>query len=74
MEQSLSSLKLWQISILTPYKGVEGVLELLQNLNIEAVSWYEDETSPFLRKRTIMGFLLLKGLLLEDIQKNRLLF
>ncbi len=61
---------LWRLQILTPHLGVEALVTLLENLGLEALSWYECEDAPPSTAEDEQGFPIAETFMVEGYAKT----
>lgn len=61
---------LWRLQISTPYQGTEAILNILENLGLEALSWFECEDAPSSLLEDDQGFPIAETFIVEGYTKN----
>lgn len=66
-----SSSNLWRLKILTSYQGVEAILNLLESLHLETLSWHECENSPPSDLEDDQGFPIAEKFIVDGYSKTQ---
>lgn len=61
---------LWHLQIHTPYQAVEAILNILENLGLEALSWYECEDAAPSTEEDDQGFPIAETFMVEGYTRN----
>jgi ribosomal protein L11 methyltransferase len=62
---------LWRLQILTSYQAVDAVLNLLENLSLETLSWYECEGADLSYLEDDQGFPIAETFIVEGYSKKQ---